>query len=109
MAKNQRGAANQTFKHYMDIVDEVLVDMIPKIILKCMVYKFRTDMSEGFCILSKIKKDEKEDEFLAVDLENIKRVENLIIETEKLSRGLNIKDSFQYNLSKYTSNIRTYV
>ena len=63
-------------------------------------------MSEGFCILSKIKKDEKEDELLAVDLENIKRVENLEIETEKLPRGLNIMNSFQYNLSKYTSNIR---
>jgi len=85
--------------HYMDIVDEVLVDMIPKVILKCMVYKFRTDMSEGSCILSKIKKEEKESELLAVDVENIKRVESLKIETEKLSRGLNIMDSFQDNLN----------
>ena len=85
-------------KHYMDIVDEVLVDMIPKIILKCMVYKFRTDMSEGSCILNRIKKDEKEEGLLTVDEGNIQRMENLKRENEKLSRGLNIMEQFQSNL-----------
>ena len=82
----------------MDIMDEVLVDMIPKIILKCMVYKFRTDMSEGSCIFNRIKKDEKEEELLTVDEGNIQRMENLKRENEKLSRGLNIMEQFQSNL-----------
>ena len=85
-------------KHYMVIVDEVLVDLIPKIILKCMVYKFRTDMTEGSCILNRIKEDEKEEELLTVDEGNIQRMENLKRENEKLSRGLNITEQFQSNL-----------
>ena len=84
-------------KHYMDIVDEILVDMIPKVILKCMVYKFRTDMSEGSCILTKIKKEEREEELLSVDVENVKRMDSLKLEKEKLSIGLNMMDSFQKN------------
>ena len=86
-------------RHYIDIVDEVLVDMIPKIILKCMVYKFRTDMSEGSCILNRIKKDEKEEELLAVDSGNIPRMKKMKRESEKLSRGINIMESFQNNLT----------
>jgi len=86
-------------KHYMDIVDEILMDMIPKVILKCMVYKFRTDMSEGSCILSKIKKEEREDELLSIDVENVKRMETLKIEKEKLSIGLGMMDSFQKSIN----------
>ena len=83
----------------MDIMDEVLVDMIPKIILKCMVYKFRTNMS-GSCILNRIKKDEKEEELLTVDEGNIQRMENMRRESEKLSRGLNIMKSFQIIINR---------
>ena len=55
-------------------------------------------MSEGSCILNRIKKDEKEEELLAVDKGNILRMENLKRESEKLSRGINIMESFQNNL-----------
>ena len=56
-------------------------------------------MSEGSCILNRIKKDEKEEELLAVDEGNIQRMENLKRESEKLSRGINIMESFQNNLT----------
>ena len=72
-------------RHYMDII---LADLITKIVLKCMVYKVRIEMSEGSCTLNRIKKDEKEEELLAVAVGNIQRLENLKRENEKLSRGL---------------------
>jgi len=82
-------------KKYMDIVDEALMDMIPKIILKCMVYKFRTDMSEGSCILNRIKGDGKEEELLAVDTTRVLHLEKLQREDEKLVKCREIMESFK--------------
>ena len=40
---------------YMEIVDETLVDLVPKLVMKCLVYKFRDGVAAGYSLYRKLR------------------------------------------------------
>ena len=67
---------------YMEIVDETLVDLVPKLVMKCLVYKFRDGVAAGYSLYRKLRGVEHLMKQNQEKLDNIKKTRERMLALE---------------------------